>query len=50
MDRKDGYVEGAPELIVEISASSASIDLHDKLKAYRSNQVQEYLVWRFYDG
>ena len=47
---RDGYVEGAPELIVEIAASTASIDLHDKLKAYRRNQVQEYLVWRVYDG
>jgi Uma2 family endonuclease len=46
---EDGYVEGAPELIIEIAASSASIDLHDKLKAYRRNQVQEYLVWRVYD-
>lgn len=46
---KEGYVEGAPELIVEIAASTASIDLHDKLKAYRRNQVQEYLVWRVYD-
>ncbi len=42
----DDYVEGAPELIVEIAASSASIDLHDKLRAYRRNGVQEYLVWR----
>ncbi len=42
----DDYVEGAPELIVEIAASSASIDLHDKLRAYRRNGVQEYVVWR----
>ena len=42
----DDYVEGPPELIVEIAASSASIDLHDKLRAYRRNGVQEYLVWR----
>jgi Uma2 family endonuclease len=47
---EDGYVEGAPELIVEIAASTVSIDLHDKLKAYRRNQVQEYLVWRVSDG
>ncbi len=47
---EEGYVEGAPELIVEIAASTASIDLHDKLKVYRRNQVQEYLVWRVYDG
>ena len=47
---EDGYVEGAPELIVEIAASTVSIDLHDKLKAYRRNQVQEYLVWRVNDS
>jgi Uma2 family endonuclease len=46
---KDDYVEGAPELIVEIAASSASYDLYEKLKVYRRNQVQEYLVWRVYD-
>ncbi|NEO38972.1 MAG: Uma2 family endonuclease [Moorea sp. SIOASIH] len=45
----DDYVEGAPELIVEIAASSASYDLHQKLNVYRRNQVQEYLVWRVYD-
>ena len=42
----DDYVEGSPELIVEIAAGSASIDLHDKLRAYRRNGVQEYVVWR----
>ena len=47
---EDGYVEGGPELIVEIAASTVSIDLHDKLKAYRRNQVQEYLVWRVDDN
>jgi Uma2 family endonuclease len=47
---EDGYVEGAPELIVEIAASSASIDLHEKLKVYRRNQVREYLIWRVYNA
>ncbi|GBF79063.1 Uma2 family endonuclease [Aphanothece sacrum] len=47
---EDDYVEGAPELIVEIAASTVSIDLNDKMKAYRRNQVQEYLVWRVYDN
>ena len=42
----DAYLEGAPELVVEVAASSASIDLHDKLRAYRRNGVQEYVVWR----
>lgn len=46
----DDYVEGAPELIVEIAASSASLDLGAKLHVYRRNQVQEYLVWRVYDN
>ena len=45
----DGYLEGAPELIVEVAASSASIDLHDKLRAYRRNGVQEYVVWRTHE-
>jgi len=45
----DGYIEGAPELVVEIAASSASYDLHDKLRAYRRNGVQEYVVWRVLD-
>ena len=42
----DGYLEGAPELIVEVAASSASIDMHDKQRAYRRNGVREYVVWR----
>lgn len=46
----DGYVEGAPELIVEIAATSASYDLHDKLKVYRRNKVQEYIIWQTYDN
>lgn len=45
----DDYIEGAPELVVEIAASSAAYDLHDKLKVYRRNGVQEYLVWCTYD-
>ena len=46
----DDYVEGSPELIVEIAASSASQDLHDKMRAYRRNGVPEYLVWRVYEN
>lgn len=42
----DGYLEGAPELVAEIAASSASYDLHAKLHVYRRNGVPEYLVWR----
>ncbi len=43
------YVQGPPELMVEVSASTASYDLHDKKQVYRRNGVQEYLVWRVND-
>jgi Uma2 family endonuclease len=46
---EDGYLEGAPELIVEIAASSATIDLGDKKRAYRRNGVREYIVWQVCD-
>lgn len=45
----DDYITGAPELIVEIAASSVSIDLHAKKQAYRRNGVKEYIVWRVLD-
>jgi Uma2 family endonuclease len=45
----DDYIEGAPELVVEVAASSAAYDLYDKKRAYRRNGVREYLVWRVYD-
>jgi Uma2 family endonuclease len=45
----EGYVAGGPELVAEVTASTASYDLHDKLRAYEKNGVQEYLVWRVED-
>lgn len=42
---QDDYIEGPPELIVEIASSSASYDMHDKFRVYRRNGVLEYLVW-----
>lgn len=45
----DDYVEGPPELVAEIALSSAAYDLHDKMRVYRRNGVQEYLVWQVYD-
>lgn len=45
----DDYLEGSPELIVEVAASSASYDLYEKKDVYRRNGVQEYIVWRVYD-
>lgn len=45
---KDGYLSGAPELVIEIAASSASYDLHDKLEVYRYSGVREYGIWLTY--
>ncbi|OCR01847.1 hypothetical protein BCD67_04960 [Oscillatoriales cyanobacterium USR001] len=42
----DGYIEGAPEFVAEISASTATIDLRDKKRVYCRNGVKEYLVWQ----
>lgn len=47
---EDDYLEGAPDLIVEIAASSASHDVHEKMKVYRRNGVQEYIVWQTFEG
>ena len=44
------YVVGGPELVAEIAASSVAYDLHDKLDAYRTHGVREYLVWRTEDA
>lgn len=41
-----GYLLGAPELVVEIAASSASLDAGAKLDSYRRARVREYLLWR----
>jgi Uma2 family endonuclease len=45
----DDYIAGAPELVIEIAASTVSIDLHEKKAAYHRNGVQEYIVWRTLD-
>ncbi len=46
----DGYIEGSPELIVEIAASSAAIDTGSKKQVYRRNGVLEYVIWQSYDN
>ena len=45
----DDYIEGAPELIVEIAGTSANYDMHDKKFVYARNGVREYLVVLTYD-
>jgi Uma2 family endonuclease len=47
---EESYLEGVPELVVEIAASSAAIDLGNKLQAYRRNGVGEYIVWQVFEN
>ena len=46
---EDDYIEGAPELVAEVSSSSVSYDLGRKLNVYRRSGVREYVVWRVRD-
>lgn len=46
----DGYLEGSPELVVEIAASSTAIDTGTKKQVYRRNGVQEYIIWQSYEN
>ncbi len=45
----DDYIEGGPELVAEVAASSVDDDLGGKQAAYRRNGVREYIVWRVLD-
>ncbi|MCU0570883.1 MAG: Uma2 family endonuclease [Oculatellaceae cyanobacterium Prado106] len=47
---EDGYLEGVPELVVEIAASSVAIDTGGKKQAYRRNGVPEYLIWKAHES
>jgi hypothetical protein len=47
---RDGLINGAPEFVAEVAASTVSHDLGPKLNAYRRNGVGEYLVWRVQDA
>ena len=41
---EDGFVHGAPELVVEIAMSTAPFDLFEKKELYERYGVQEYVV------
>ena len=45
----DDYLDGPPELVVEIAASSAAYDLHAKRRAYQRSGVPEYLAVQMYE-
>lgn len=44
IETEHGYLQGPPELCIEVSVSSASIDLHAKKADYQAHGVREYLV------
>ncbi len=46
----EGYIDGAPDLVCEVAASSVSIDRNAKLRAYQRNGVREYILCRTEDG
>ena len=43
-------IEGPPEFVFELSASSAAYDLHEKKELYREFGVIEYVVWQLYEN
>lgn len=45
----DDHIEGPLDLIVEIAASSAAYDLHDKKRVYACSDVRAYLVAQAYE-
>src|SRR5262245_28517129 len=46
---EDGYILGAPELVVEVAASSTAIDAYEKRESYATYGAREYLLWRTLD-
>jgi Uma2 family endonuclease len=46
---EEGYIVGAPELAVEVAASTSSIDAHKKRESYEACGAREYLLWRTVD-
>lgn len=47
-NRKD-YLDGPPELLVEVANTSVRRDMGPKYEAYQAGGVSEYLVWRTAD-
>lgn len=48
--RTEKAIEGPPELVIEVAASSVAYDLFQKKEAYRRAGVREYLVWQLFEG
>jgi Uma2 family endonuclease len=46
---EEGYLQGVPEFVAEVSGSSFAIDMNRKRDLYRRAGVREYLVWQTED-
>jgi Uma2 family endonuclease len=46
----DKFLHGPPQLVTETALSSASYDLHAKMRLYERSGVHEYLVWQVYEN
>lgn len=46
---EEGYLEITPDLVIEVAASSASHDLHNKRIIYQRFGVPEYIVFAVYE-
>lgn len=46
----EGFIIGAPEMIIEIAGSSASYDFGEKREVYEAAGVGEYLVFETMEG
>lgn len=54
VERREGrrttrYLEGTPDFVFEVAASSAAYDLHSKKRAYERAGTPEYVVWQIYE-
>jgi hypothetical protein len=45
----DGYLEGGPELVGEVTLTQSSVECHAKKRVYLANGVREYIIWRIED-
>lgn len=41
----EGWLTGAPELVVEVASATESYDLHEKRAVYAEHNIREYLVY-----
>jgi Uma2 family endonuclease len=47
--QRDEILDHAPDLVIEIAASSAAYDLHVKMNAYQRSAAPEYVVFLVYE-